>query len=115
MAVATLSSRRYTGCRGERDGPTRVGNSEAASGRILLVVSLAMKSDDLKLLIHAGNPIILIETPDEPRAVRVVRTVAEQLRCPLYEVDYGGLARCLPRLRRLSSSRERSPSAPSAT
>ena len=50
-----------------------------------LVVSLAMKSDDLKLLIHAGNPIILIETPDEPRAVRVVRTVAEQLRCPLYE------------------------------
>ena len=25
-----------------------------------------MKSDNLKLLIHAGNPIISMETPDEP-------------------------------------------------
>ena len=39
-----------------------------------------MKSDSLKLLIQAGNPIISMETPDEPRAVRLVREVAQASR-----------------------------------
>jgi AAA+ superfamily predicted ATPase len=42
-----------------------------------------MKADTLKLLIQAGNPIISMETPDEPRAIQIVRTVAEAMRLPL--------------------------------
>jgi len=42
-----------------------------------------MRSDSLKLLIQAGNPIISMETADEPRATRVVGEVAKQLRLPL--------------------------------
>ena len=30
-----------------------------------------MKAENLKLLIHAGNPIISLETPDESRAIRL--------------------------------------------
>ena len=37
-----------------------------------------MKSAALKLLIQAGNPIISMETPDEPRAVAMVREVAQR-------------------------------------
>jgi len=44
-----------------------------------------MTTDHLRLLIQAGNPIISIETPDEPRAVRRVRTVAEAMGVPLLE------------------------------
>ena len=44
-----------------------------------------MKSDSLKLLVQAGNPIISMETPDEPRAVRLIRDVAQQMRLPLSE------------------------------
>ena len=42
-----------------------------------------MKSDDLRLLVEAGNPIISLETPDEPRAMRLVHGVAEGMRLPL--------------------------------
>jgi AAA+ superfamily predicted ATPase len=41
--------------------------------------------DNLKNLIQAGNPIISMETPDEPRAVRIVRDVAQQMAIPLAE------------------------------
>ncbi len=44
-----------------------------------------MRSEQLKLLIRAGNPIISMETPDEPRVVRVVRTAAKELNLPLME------------------------------
>ncbi|MEN6449022.1 MAG: AAA family ATPase [Thermoguttaceae bacterium] len=44
-----------------------------------------MKPESLQLLIQAGNPIISIETPDEPRAVRAVREVAEAMKLPLLE------------------------------
>lgn len=44
-----------------------------------------MKKDELELLIRAKNPIISIETPDEPRAVRVVREVVGKMSRPLAE------------------------------
>ena len=44
-----------------------------------------MRTDDLGLLIQARNPIISVETPDEPRAVRIVRDFAEKLKLPFYE------------------------------
>ena len=40
-----------------------------------------MKSAALKLLIQAGNPIIAMETPDEPRAICLVREVAQAMDC----------------------------------
>jgi AAA+ superfamily predicted ATPase len=42
-----------------------------------------MRSASLKALVQAGNPIISIETPDEPRAERLVRAAAEELALPL--------------------------------
>lgn len=42
-----------------------------------------MGSDGLRLLIEAGNPIVSIETPDEPRALAHVTRVAEGLCWPL--------------------------------
>jgi AAA+ superfamily predicted ATPase len=42
-----------------------------------------VKSDSLKLLIEAGHPIISLETPDEPRAMQLVRTVANEKGFPL--------------------------------
>jgi ATP-dependent 26S proteasome regulatory subunit len=42
-----------------------------------------MRSDVLKQLLQAGNPIISIETPDESRAADAVREVAEQMAIPL--------------------------------
>lgn len=44
-----------------------------------------MRSDSFKLLVEAGNPIIFLETPDEPRAVRLVRDVSGPMGLPLYE------------------------------
>lgn len=44
-----------------------------------------MRTDNLGLLIQARNPIISLETPDEPRAVRIVHELAEKLRLPLFE------------------------------
>ncbi len=44
-----------------------------------------MRAENLKLLIRAGNPIISIETPDEPRALRMVRGAAKDLSLPLME------------------------------
>ncbi len=44
-----------------------------------------VKIDDFKLLIEAGNPIIAMETPDETRAVRLVREVADAGRLPLVQ------------------------------
>jgi AAA+ superfamily predicted ATPase len=38
-----------------------------------------MKPETLKLLIAAGNPIISIATPDETRAIRIVREAAQQM------------------------------------
>ena len=42
-----------------------------------------MKLEDLKLLIAAGNPIISITTPDEPRAVHAVQEVAQATGLPV--------------------------------
>jgi AAA+ superfamily predicted ATPase len=42
-----------------------------------------MKLENLKLLIAAGNPIISISTPDEPRAVRTVHEVARAVGLPV--------------------------------
>lgn len=44
-----------------------------------------MTTDELELLIRAKNPIISIETPDEPRAVQIVRDVAAKMSRPLAE------------------------------
>lgn len=44
-----------------------------------------MRSETLKHLIRAGNPIISMETPDEPRAVRMLREASRQLSVPLSE------------------------------
>ena len=44
-----------------------------------------MKIDSLRLLIQAGNPIISMQTPDELRAVELVREVAGQMSLPLVE------------------------------
>jgi hypothetical protein len=43
-----------------------------------------VSADELKLLIEAGNPIVSIETPDEPRAMALVSRVAEGLCLPIY-------------------------------
>lgn len=43
------------------------------------------RAEGLKLLIQSGNPIIAIETHDEPRAVKIVRDTAAQLARPLFE------------------------------
>jgi ATP-dependent 26S proteasome regulatory subunit len=42
-----------------------------------------MKLDGLKLLIAAGNPIISITSPDEPRAARAVMEVAQAIGLPV--------------------------------
>ena len=44
-----------------------------------------MRSDVLRQLFQAGNPIIAIETPDEPRATAAVCEIAQQLRMTLLE------------------------------
>jgi ATP-dependent 26S proteasome regulatory subunit len=44
-----------------------------------------MKKDELELLIRAKHPIISIETPDEPRAIRGVREVVGKMSRPLAE------------------------------
>ncbi|MHB8900111.1 MAG: AAA family ATPase [Thermoguttaceae bacterium] len=44
-----------------------------------------MKPEELELLIRAKNPVISIETPDEPRAVQVVREVVARMSRPLAE------------------------------
>jgi AAA+ superfamily predicted ATPase len=44
-----------------------------------------MDSESLKLLIRAGNPIISMETADEPRAAHAVREAAQELGQPLLE------------------------------
>lgn len=44
-----------------------------------------MKAEQLKTLIQAGNPIVSMETPDEPRAVHMVREVAQMVALPLAE------------------------------
>jgi MoxR-like ATPase len=44
-----------------------------------------LQSDTLSLLIQARNPIISLQTPDEPRAVRIVRDLAEKMKIPLFE------------------------------
>ena len=43
----------------------------------------SMKHENLKLLITAGNPIISISTPDEPRAVHTVHEVAQSIGVPV--------------------------------
>ena len=44
-----------------------------------------MTPDSLRLLIQAGNPIISMETPDEPRAVAMIRETAQAAKLPLIE------------------------------
>jgi len=44
-----------------------------------------MRTEILKQLIQAGNPILSMETPDEPRAAGMIREVAQQLGLPLSE------------------------------
>jgi ATP-dependent 26S proteasome regulatory subunit len=48
-------------------------------------MSIVMRSESLKNLIQAGNPIISMETPDEPRAIRLVRQAAQEMGLPLIE------------------------------
>jgi AAA+ superfamily predicted ATPase len=56
-----------------------------------------MRSQSLKLLIQAGNPIISMETPDEPRAARLVREAALELGLPLVQWSVtSGLVTTLP-------------------
>jgi len=47
--------------------------------------TLRMRPESLRLLIQAGNPIIAMETPDEPRAASLARATAERLALPLLE------------------------------
>ena len=70
-----------------------------------------MNSDSLKLLIQAGNPIIAMETPDEPRAVGLVaRSGPRTWDCPLREWSVTeGLQSAPPSGRRRWSSRARWP------
>jgi SpoVK/Ycf46/Vps4 family AAA+-type ATPase len=44
-----------------------------------------VRTETLTHLIRAGNPIISMETPDEPRAVAMLREAADQLSLPLSE------------------------------
>jgi SpoVK/Ycf46/Vps4 family AAA+-type ATPase len=44
-----------------------------------------LPTDNLGLLVQARNPIISVQTPDEPRAVRIVRDFCESLKLPFYE------------------------------
>jgi AAA+ superfamily predicted ATPase len=56
-----------------------------------------MTSENLKLLIHSGNPIIAMETPDEPRAFRMVLEAAQELALPLAQWSVtDGLVTVLP-------------------
>jgi AAA+ superfamily predicted ATPase len=56
-----------------------------------------MKTDNLKLLIQSGNPIISMETPDEPRAIHLVHEVAAAMRLPLLEWSATeGMVQCPP-------------------
>jgi hypothetical protein len=53
--------------------------------------------EPLKLLLHAGNPVIAIETRDEERAVEIVRQAADDLSMPLFEWSLTtGLSRTRP-------------------
>jgi ATP-dependent 26S proteasome regulatory subunit len=45
----------------------------------------AMTLENLKLLMRAGNPLIAMETPDEPRALRMVQEAAVEQGLPLLE------------------------------
>ena len=44
-----------------------------------------MTSQSLKLLMRAGNPLIAMETPDEPRAMNMVREAVRDIGLPLAE------------------------------
>ena len=69
-----------------------------------------MRAEDLKRLIAAGNPIISLETPDEPRATRVVRAVAQEMALPLAEWSINsGLIQVFRRRRGRWSSRASPP------
>jgi AAA+ superfamily predicted ATPase len=46
---------------------------------------MTMNPESLKLLIQAGNPILAMETPDEPRALRLLHAVAQDMNVPLSE------------------------------
>jgi SpoVK/Ycf46/Vps4 family AAA+-type ATPase len=53
--------------------------------------------DDLKLLIRSRHPLVTIETVEEERALRVVRTACEQMGLPLFTWSVvEGLRRVLP-------------------
>jgi len=56
-----------------------------------------MTPESLRVLVQAGNPIISMETPDEPRAIRMVREVANAAKLPLIEWSVtGGLCSTAP-------------------
>jgi len=46
---------------------------------------LADLADELKLLIRSRHPVVSIETPDESRAVSLIRRVAGEMQRPLFE------------------------------
>lgn len=61
-----------------------------------------MTAENLKLLIRARHPLVAMETPDEPRALRVVRQAAESMGLPLLEWSVtDGLVDQSPDFRRL--------------
>ena len=82
---------------GPYDSPTRceqilrtLHDHRGSSGhhftmRVRKTGKFPMNAENLRLLIQAGNPIISMETPDESRAIRLVREVALAAKLPLME------------------------------
>jgi AAA+ superfamily predicted ATPase len=51
----------------------------------IAIEDVAVEIENLTLLIRAGNPIISIETPDETRAVRMIREATHAMGLPIIE------------------------------
>jgi len=39
----------------------------------------------LKILISSSTPVVVIETVEEPRAVRLIRSAADEMQLPVFE------------------------------
>src|SRR5207248_4098504 len=59
-----------------------VPRADRAGGEAVTATPL---TEQLKLLIRAGHPLVSIETRDEGRAVELVRKTAENHHLPLFE------------------------------
>ena len=83
--IALTSRRVTTRAQGIRPASLAAGRIPALRSRLFCENMFPVKIDNFKLLIEAGNPIISMETPDETRAIRLVREVAEANRLPLVQ------------------------------